>query len=120
MLYTLEQGPTEKAIFERSVRYKLPLPEALKNAPSLHMGLSFYFNAFKYLSTCRKSGFGIGRITYFDCVKYCEVNDIVGDQRDDLVTIILAMDETYVEFCEKKNKQKKKKADQPDADKDTQ
>lgn len=107
MLYSLEQGPTEKAIFERSMRYKLPLPEALKNAPSLHMGLEFYYNAFRHLSTCREMGMGIGRITYFMCTKYCRENDIEGDQREDFIVVILAMDETYLEYCDKQSKKKK-------------
>lgn len=108
MLYSLEQGPTEKAIFERSIRYKMPLPEALRNAPSLHMGLEFYWNAFRHLSTCRESGFGgVGRITYFMCTQYCRENDIEGDQRDDLIVVILAMDETYIEYCDKQSKKKK-------------
>lgn len=109
MLYSLEQGPTEKAIFERSVRYKMPLPESLKNAPSLYKGLEFYYNAFRHLSTCRQSGMGIGNIDYFMCIRYCNEHDIVDDQREDFITVIMAMDETFVEYCNKKAKKKKSK-----------
>lgn len=112
MLFAMEQGPTEKAIYERHFRYKIPLPESLKNAPSLHLGNEFYYNAFKELSTCRVSGMGIGTITYFMCTQYCAENEIYDDQRDDFIVIIQAMDETFVEYSLTKSKKKQKKSNE--------
>lgn len=119
MLYALEQGPTEKAIFERSVRYKMPLPESLKNAPSLFLGLEFYYNAFRRLSTCRQSSMGISGIDYFTCVRYCDEHDIYDQDREDFITIITGMDETFVEYCNKQaEKKQKKQKPEPEPEKD--
>lgn len=86
----------------------MPLPEALKNAPSLFSGNEFYFNAFKQLSTCRVNGMGMGNITYFMCVDYCNENQIYEDQRQDFIVVIQAMDETFIDYCDKKSKKKSK------------
>lgn len=97
MLYDLEQGELERNIIERSRKYKLPLPDSIKNAPILFDGLELYYNAFWRLSTCRSVGMSVGNITYFDCVKYCTINDIIGEQSENLIEIVLKMDKIFIE-----------------------
>ncbi len=80
----------------------MALPDKLKNAPTLHMGLEFYFNAFKELSTCRVSTFSLGCITYFMCCEYCDRNNVTGDQREDFIVIIQAMDDAYMKYVNSK------------------
>lgn len=57
-----------------------------------------------HLSSCRQSGFGAGRITYMMCSDYCRAENIVGDQREDLIDIMLAVDDKYLDHCSKKKK----------------
>lgn len=94
----MEQGATEKAIIERSVKYNLPLPDAIKNAPELNFGLKFYYNAFLTLNKCRTILMGtVSPLTYFMYVDFCEKNDIIGEQRDDFIDILTLVDEAYLE-----------------------
>lgn len=98
MLYTLEQGPHEKKIIEQAYRQRMPLPPKIANAPELQVGLEFYYSAFLELTSCRFLGFGEGPISYLAMQNYCEVNDVVGEQRDDLVYHIQQMDAAYLKW----------------------
>jgi hypothetical protein len=102
----LEQGPTEAKIIEQAARLKMPLPDAIKNAPTLEFGLELFYTAFMDLSSERSSGWTTGPIRYSVILEYCAAHEITGEQRDDMLYHIRAMDATYLEHSRKKSETK--------------
>lgn len=111
LLYLLEQGPTEKGILEQCYRQRLPIPNAIANAPDLWLGLELYFDGFLALTTCRRAM--DGPISWFDIDAYCDKLLLEEDQREDMHAHIPAMDEVYLDF--KAKQLKKRTAAQPSA-----
>lgn len=77
----------------------MPIPEKIKNAPSLFMGLELYFTAFTDLTSSRTDG----PISWLSISDYCIVNEIEGEQRDDLFYFVTNMDSKYLKWCSSKN-----------------
>lgn len=71
------------------------------------MGLEFYFTAFLELTSCRTIGFGVGPIPWLAIIKYCEIHEVEGDQRDDLIYHVQVLDGVYLDWENKKAKDKK-------------
>lgn len=93
----------------------MPLPDALKNAPTLYLHNVFVYNAFFRLSTCRLNLMAMGSITYFMCTQYAREHEVAYEDIDDFAELILRMDEVYSEHVAKENPPgKKKKADKDD------
>jgi hypothetical protein len=106
LLYALEQGPTEKSIIQQCFQQKLPLPDKIRNAPELFLGLELFYLSFMDLSSCRGQGYGTeGPIGWLQISDYCYIHGIIGEQRDDLIYHIQRMDEAYLLFKTKKLKQ---------------
>lgn len=72
-----------------------PIPEKIKNAPELRMGLELYLGAFLDLDQDRPVGFGFPPIPWGTVFDYCERLDIVGEQREDLLYHVKALDRVY-------------------------
>lgn len=102
MLYQLEQGPLESKILDNVVRFKLPIPDKIANAPDLEIGLDLYWNAFATLTTSRQVGMGMGPISWESMIGYCVINEIEGEQRDDLIYLLNKMDGEYLKQSSKK------------------
>lgn len=98
MLYALEQGPTERKIIELSIRQRLPLPDAIANAPELELGLDLFYTAFHDLSSCRTLGFGEGPIPWLAVDDYCRRQGITGVQREDMLYHVQQLDTVYLEY----------------------
>lgn len=99
----MEQGPVEKLIIEQCYRNRMPIPEKILNAPELMTGLSFFFNAFMDLTTCRyKGGYSDGPIPWVAINEYCKHHYIVGEQREDLEYHIQRMDMEYMKISARK------------------
>lgn len=96
MLYVLEQGPNEKAIVDQCVRNRVPLPQAIANAPELELGLDLFYIAFMDLTTCRAMGMVEGPIPWTAVQSYCDELLLEGDQRDDMFYHIREMDGAYL------------------------
>jgi len=92
----------------------MPLPDALKNAPTLHLHNVFVYNAFFKLSTCRLNLMGLGSITYFMCTQYCREHEVAYEDMDDFAELILQMDAVYQEHVAKENPPGKKKPEKDD------
>lgn len=105
----LEQGPTEQSIIQQCVKSRLPLPDAIANAPELDLGLDLYFNAFMDLTTCRQLGMAEGPIPWTAIRHYCDEHDLDGEQRDDLFFHVRELDNVYLKF----RSAKVKKANEP-------
>jgi hypothetical protein len=61
---------------------------------------NFYIEAFRELSTCRSSGFGLGPIPFTAIVEYSKIYDI--EDFDDFLYFIRLMDSKILELERKK------------------
>lgn len=94
----------ERSILEQCKRYRLPVPDKIRNAPELYRGLEFTYQGFLDLNTCRSVGLAAGPIRWTDIVKYCEVHDIHGQQAEDFIYLISVMDAAYLKHKAEKAK----------------
>lgn len=91
------------------MQQKLPLPDAIQNAPELYLGLDIYLEAFLNLDTCRQNGIELGDITWLMIEEYCDRCGFDSDQREDCHYFIKDMDEAYLKhIASKKSKTKQK------------
>jgi len=74
------------------------VPEKIANAPTLLPGLSFYFQAFLALSSCRAIGMGEGRIPWTAAYDYAERMDLDSDEFEDLWVLVSLMDAEYLKY----------------------
>jgi hypothetical protein len=98
----LEQGDIETIILKRCQREGLQLPERIKNAPDLYIGLELYYLSFFDLSSCR-TGMGDGPISWIAIEQYARLNEFSEEQREDLHHHIRSMDQVYLKWSSKKN-----------------
>lgn len=116
MLYTLEQGPTEKMIIEQCMRENRQLPRAIQGAPELFVGLSLYYGAYLDLQSTRPLGWGDGKISWTSVYEYCLANNYSEEQHEDLQFYVVKLDEAYLNWREAqraKNKQATGRAERP-------
>jgi hypothetical protein len=106
LLYSLQQGPTEKTIIDQAVRGRKPLPDAIANAPDLNSGLELYYVAFMDLTSSRALGATEGPIAWNVIDYYCRVLQFSEEQREDAFFFIAAMDKAYLDFRAEKPKSK--------------
>jgi hypothetical protein len=104
LLYQLVQGPVEKTIIERCYKERLPLPEAIQNAPQLILGLELYYRAFFELNTCRQVGWVEGDIPWTAIDQWARSRDLSEEQREDLHHLIRQMDLAFLKHRAKKRK----------------
>ena len=86
------------------MREGLPLPERIKNAPTLEIGLELFYTAFFELGTCRQLGMAEGPIPWTAIDIYCNSYTIVSEQREDMHMFIRSMDNAYLKYQESKRK----------------
>ncbi len=86
------------------MRERTPLPPSIQNAPELGLGLELYYGAFCDLDSCRSFGWGTGPIPWTAVRQWADTYDIYGEQFDDLVYFIRAMDAAYLGYCKAKEK----------------
>jgi hypothetical protein len=79
------------------MRRKKPLPEAIKNAPRLHVGLDIFYFAYGDLQGDR-GGMGDGRIPWTAVQAYCLANDFEPDLIEDCHHYVQAMDDAWHEY----------------------
>lgn len=103
----LEQGPVEKRIITQCMRDGLPLPDRIKDAPELQLGLELFFGAFLELSSCRFIGLEEGPIPWLAIHQYCQAYRIRGEQREDMFLHIRSMDNAYFKHKESKRGESK-------------
>lgn len=101
-------GEVEADIISQAVRTNRPIPEKIRNAPRLMMGLELYYEAFMDLNSCRASGFGMGQIPWLAIFDYAVANGFSEEQTEDLLQHIRVMDHAYMDHHNKKNQDKNK------------
>lgn len=92
-------------IIRQCVQQRQPLPDAIANAPQLHLGLELFFQAFMELNTCR-GGMGDGPIPWIAILQYCNLLELDEDTTDDMFLYLRAMDDAWRKHQEKKSKAK--------------
>lgn len=60
--------------------------------------------AFLDLTTCREVGDAVGPINWLTLQRYAEVNEVTGEQREDLFYHVQKMDEAYLKWYGAKRK----------------
>lgn len=82
------------------------LPKAIRDAPELAVGLTFYYEAFCDLSSCRSVGGGSdGFIPWTAMNEYCGFYQVNGDDRVRFFFMIEKMDRVYLEILATKRKE---------------
>jgi len=113
LTYDLEMGKTEQTILDQARTNNMPVPDKIKNAPTLQSGLEFYYTAFIELSTCRDAGMGAGPIPWESIHKMgTDHLDLDEEDFDRFVQIIRGMDLTYLDYQESKGKENANKTHQ--------
>ena len=86
------------------MRDGLPLPDKIKNAPILRLGLELFYNAFWDLDSCRNSGWGMGPIPWLAMRDYATTFGFTEEQEEDLYYHVRLMDNAYLDFYDKGSK----------------
>ena len=104
LVYSMEQGRTEKTIVRQCMLARNPIPEAIRNAPELLPGLGLYYDAFLELSPSRgRTALGEElAINWKDLHDYCSVYGIEGDQKEDFLVILRYLDQEFLNYKREK------------------
>lgn len=78
----------------------------MENRPELYPDLVPVWEAFVLLSPSRNSGWGAGAIPLSEVKAYCEMFDIEGDDREELLILLRALDDEYLKSTNEKGKRK--------------
>lgn len=65
------------------------------------------WEAFNFLSSSRNVGFSLGAIPLSEIKAYCEMFAIVGEEREDFLVLLRALDDEYMKLSNDKNKRKR-------------
>lgn len=102
--YQLQQGKNEQQIIEQAVKFGLPIPSRIENAPSLLPGLELYYLGFLELTSSRSIGMGVGPIPWIAIEQYCQLKGLDEEQTEAMHHHIVTMDTVYMKHQAKKNK----------------
>lgn len=89
------------------MKFGMPLPNSIQNAPELHFGLELYYSGFLDLTSCRQMGMSLGPIPLLSILEYCLINGITGEQQDDFVWFVQRLDHKYLEWSRSHAKSKR-------------
>lgn len=93
----------EKKILDECFRWNRPLPEAIKNAPDLILGLELFYVAFQELSSARQLGsMSEGPIGWNILAEYCQAHEIDGEQYEDFMFFLNRLDAVYLSYIARK------------------
>jgi len=98
----LQYGKVEEPIIAQSVRRKVPLPDAIRDAPELWAGLDLYWTGFMDLINSRSIGFSLGPIDWRTIEDYCDKLDLDEYQKEAMHHHIGVMDTAFIEFKSRK------------------
>lgn len=101
-------APIEKNLVAQCKRFGEPLPERIKNKPRLGLGLDIFLDAFFDLEYDRNWLVGTVAqplpISWGTLQKYAEIYEFSGILRDDLLYLVRALDNAYINYINKKSK----------------
>jgi hypothetical protein len=96
----LEQGPVEQDIIKQAFLMRMPVPEKIRNAPQLRLGLELYLEAFYDLNSCRPAAWGIAPIPWTAMRDYADAYDFEDDQRERLMRHVPLLDQAFRRYHE--------------------
>jgi len=88
------------------MRFGLPLPDRIRDAPELNFGSELYYIGFLDLTSCRNIGMGLGPIPLLAILEYCLIKGIEGEQQEDFLWFIQRLDSKYLEWSATRAKPK--------------
>lgn len=97
-------GKDEREIVEQCIRMRQPYPDTIAKAPELGPGLNLFYMAFMDLMSCRSLGYAQGPIPWLAIHHYCEANEIVGEQREDVFYHTARLDKAYLDWSADRSK----------------
>ena len=100
----MELGSSERTIIKQAVRAGDELPDRIKNAPQLRLGLELYLDAFFDLDSERTHALAVTPIAWSSIAKYAEFYSFDETQTEDLFFFIRGLDNTHLEKLEHKRK----------------
>lgn len=103
-MYTLDLAPTERTIAKQAYRAGQPIPDRIKNAPRLQLGLTLYFDAFFDLDAERKHDNGFAYIPRSAMWAYAQQYNLTDEQTEDLLYLVREMDIAHIKRLEAKTK----------------
>lgn len=92
----LDMGPIEQNIAKQAYRAGNPLPDRIKNAPVLRLGLGLYLGMFFDLDAERSHAMGLTAIPWTAIKEYAEFYSFDVDQCEDAFLIIRRMDDAHL------------------------
>ena len=99
-------GQVEQRMIRECYLRKRALPERIRNAPDLFVGLELYFSAVTELNTCRSTGWSAGPIPSWCIDEFADRIDLTDDEAEDLHYHIRMMDKAFLDFMSRKSKEK--------------
>ena len=90
------------------MRERVPLPDKIKNAPQLWLGLEFYYGAFFDLSPSRQTAWEEGPIPWLAMDQYSRSLGLDDEQRSALFYLIRELDDAYLGFRRKQAESRRK------------
>lgn len=94
----LKQGKADRKIIDQCIREGKPLPDRIANAPELWWGNELYYLAWVELDSTRTVAMAEGQIPTSAIQDFCVWYDIDGEQREDLLFHVRALDNAYLEW----------------------
>ncbi len=90
-------------ILEQCYRQGLPIPDRIRKAPNLELGLELYYGAFFDLTTCRGALHNTEGPIPWDKVRlWANEAELDDEQTEDLHHCISMMDDSYLKYKAKK------------------
>jgi len=97
----MEMGSVERQLAKQSMRMTKTLPDRIKNAPKLKMGLELYLDIFFELEFDRPIGMSIGPISWFIIDQYCISHNFDSYQKECAHYYIRGLDNEYLKHINK-------------------
>jgi hypothetical protein len=98
-------GQVEQRMIRECYLRKRELPDRIKNAPDLFMGLELTFNAFLELNTTRNTGWSAGPIPSWCIAELADRFDLEEEESEDLHYLIRLMDQEFLKYVNRKNQE---------------
>lgn len=100
-------GNSERSLALQALNQGHPLPDRVRDAPTLFEGLEIYFGAFFDLDTERHHGMGLMPIPWSAILRYARFHEFDYRQTQELLHYVGRMDAWYLEHLAKKMESKK-------------
>lgn len=103
-MYMLEMGQSEKTIALQAIRAGQPIPERIRNAPTVPLGLELYLVAFFDLDSERTHNGSVQRIPWTSMAQYANAYGFSEEQTMELFHFVKKMDAEHCKRLEAKMK----------------